>query len=158
MNISLNKLFISGSEYNFAGETPLATYHVVNNWPGRMTFSGFALGDSITSGSSLAREAPSNSPILAAYRWSEGCDTAIKSWDPVTALYAITGLGDLFKYDVDYGYNHVFPNGSNTWIYDKRVTNQRWIELGDGVSNATVAEVLDEIYIASPGFNSIPHK
>lgn len=148
MHLVLSCSFGSGSEYNFAGVTPLATYHVVNNWPGRMTFSGFSLGSSVVAGSSLS--AHPDSPVLAAYRWYKGCDTARKSWDPVTTLYAVNGLGDLLDYAIDYGYNHVFPNGSNTWIYDKSVTNQRWIKLREDVSNVTVAEVLDEIYISSP--------
>lgn len=65
-------------------------------------------------------------------------------------LYAIIGLGDTFKFGNRYGYNQVHRDGSNLWVLDPRVTNQKWIELADGISNTTVAIILDDLYSVLP--------
>lgn len=114
-----------------------------------MTFSGASLGGNITSGSRLSNS-PDTSPIRAAYRWNTGCDTMGGSWDQVTILYAVTGLGDTFRFGNRYGYNRVHRDGSNSWVLDSKVTNQKWIELADGVSNTTVAATLDDFYSVLP--------
>jgi len=145
----------SGKEYNFAAASPLLTAYVVNSWPGSVVFSGASLGGNITSGSRLF-DSPDTSPLRAAYRWNTGCDTAGGSWDQVAMLYAITGLGDVFKFGNHYGYNHVHRDGSNSWILDPKVRNQKWIELADGVSNMTVAEILDDLYSVLPSARGVP--
>jgi len=65
-------------------------------------------------------------------------------------LYAVTGLGDTFRFGNSYGYNRVHRDGSNSWVFDPKVANQKWIELADGVSNTTVAVILDDLYSALP--------
>jgi hypothetical protein len=127
----------------------LLTSHVVNNWPGSMIFSGASLGGNITSGSRLS-DSPDTSPIRAAYRWSIGCYTGSGSWDQVTMLYAVTGLGDTFRFGNRYGYNRVHRDGSNSWVFDPGLQTRKWIELADGVSNTTVAVILDDLYSALP--------
>jgi len=114
-----------------------------------MTFSGASLGGNITSGPRLS-DSSDTSPIRAAYRWSTGCDTKSGSWDQVTILYAVIGLGQTFRFGNHYGYNRVYRDGSNSWVLDPKVENQKWIELADGVSNATVAVILDELYSVAP--------
>ena len=71
-------------------------------------------------------------------------------------LYAITGLGDMFRFGNRYGYNRVHRDGSNLWVLDPKVTNQKWIELADGVSNTTVGAILDDLYSAIPGARGVP--
>ena len=114
-----------------------------------MVFSGESLGRNVISGSRLS-DFPEDSPLRAAYRWNTGCDTGGGSWDQVTMLYAVTGLGDTFKFGNRYGYNWVYPDGSNSWVLDPKVTNQNWIELADGVSNTTVATTLDDLCSVRP--------
>lgn len=120
-----------------------------------MTFSGASLGGNITSGSRLS-DSPDTSPIRAAYTWHIGCYTEGGSWDGVTTLYAVIGLGDTFKFGNRHGYNRVHPDGSNSWVFDPKVTNQKWIELADGVSNTTVAVILDGLYSSLPDNRGIP--
>ena len=144
-----------GKEYNFAAVSPLSTSRVVNNWPGSMIFSGASLGGNITSGSRLS-DSPATSPVRAAYKWSVGCDTGGGSWDQVTMLYAVTGLGDTFRFGNRYGYNRVHWDGSNLWVLDPKVRNQKWIELADGVSNTTVAAILDGLYSILPSARRVP--
>lgn len=144
----------SGWEFNFGGSDPESTYHVVNNWPADVpvTFSGGELGEDIFSGGGLAKHAPPDSPVLAAYQWYVGrCSTFRESWDPVTTLYGILGLegspklgiGKLFEYGNEIGYNEVLVNGSNRWVDDSSRSNQHWLRLADGVTNTTIASLIN---------------
>ncbi|KAF8915398.1 hypothetical protein CPB85DRAFT_1251552 [Mucidula mucida] len=126
----------SGWEYNFGGSSPSLTAHVVNTWPGSMTFSGSYLGGNVTSGGRLTVQAPSSDPVSAAYKWYIGYNTPRYSWDPITVMYAVQGLGDLLEYGNFDGYNNVSSDGANAWVNDKFVTNQHWLVLKEGVSNA----------------------
>lgn len=135
----------SGREYNFWGDNPYATAHVVNNWPGRMTFSGNELGENVLSGGRFSAEAAPTDPVAAAYKWYVGYNTSRYSWDPLTVLYACQGLGETFTYANHCGYNHVFANGSNAWMYEKTRSIQHWLQLK--VSNASAGLLLDQLYI-----------
>ncbi|SPN98652.1 uncharacterized protein DNG_01697 [Cephalotrichum gorgonifer] len=151
----------SGWEYNFGGEDPESTVHAINNWPRDVpiTFLGSKLGASVRSGAGIPAGAPKSSPVRAAYEWYVGrCSTVRESWDPLTTLYGILGLdasprlgiGKVFEYANKIGYNHVSADGSNTWVNDTSVTNQHWLKLTDGVTNTTMARLLDEFYTYSP--------
>lgn len=161
-----------GWEFNF-GEFPLETKTVLENFPSnvRVTFSGFELGGVVFSGGGLKKrcdedkEERDNSPIRAAYEWYVGrCSTLRESWDPITTLYGILGLKggvnplnggeDLFEYGNvgGGGYNKIVEsNGTNLWIDDGQQHNQRWLKLAEGVSNVTLAEILDGFYTHGPG-------
>lgn len=168
-----------GWEFNF-GEFPLATKTVLGNFPPnvQVTFSGFELGADVFSGKGLKQKKQCDddeedkaeekeSPIRAAYEWYVGrCSTLRESWDPITTLYGILGLKgvslnsplggeDLFEYGNGGGggYNKIVEsNGTNLWIDDDgQQHNQRWLKLAEGVSNGTVAEILDCFYTHGPG-------
>ncbi|KAK7757480.1 hypothetical protein SLS62_000495 [Diatrype stigma] len=158
----------SGWEFNFGGGgDPSVTAQVVNGWPRAVpvTFSGGELGGDVFSGAALAATAPPGSPVLAAYQWYVGrCRTARESWDPITTLYGILGLEgasallgvpNLFAYANEFGYNRVAEDGSNAWVNDTRVSNQHWLKLAPGVTNATVAAVLDGFYANDPSRNGV---
>ncbi|KAI1269093.1 inosine/uridine-preferring nucleoside hydrolase [Xylariaceae sp. FL1019] len=118
----------SGREFNFWGDDPTLTAHVVNTWPGQMTFSGFEMGEQVLTGRELMSHGPLDDPVRRAYVWyTYGQPRA--SWDPLTVLYAMNGLGDVFEYGNEFGYNYVHPNGSNEWIDDDTVTNQHFLKL-----------------------------
>ncbi|RQM05145.1 hypothetical protein DH86_00003153, partial [Scytalidium sp. 3C] len=57
--------FPSGREYNFWGDDPLKAAHVVNNWPGRITYLGSDVGKRVMSGAQLTVEGPENDPVKA---------------------------------------------------------------------------------------------
>ena len=137
----------SGHEYNFWGDNPLTTAHVVNNWPRTVpvTFLGTEVGDNVLSGAKLTTEGTKGDLVTAAYGWYVGYNTTRMSWDPLTVMYAVTGLGSLFEYGNTAGYNHVFPNGSNVWVVDEGVTNQHYLKLA--IDNVTVANKLDGLYL-----------
>ncbi|KAF2108293.1 inosine/uridine-preferring nucleoside hydrolase [Lophiotrema nucula] len=137
----------SGSEFNFFGDKPSSTAHVVNTWPRSVpiTFLGFEIGEIVSTGAKLSVEGPEDDPVKAAYQWYVGYNTTRFSWDPLTTHYACQGLGNWFEYGNEGGYNYVFPNGSNTWVQDGNVTNQHYLRLK--VGNETVARELDELFL-----------
>lgn len=167
-----------GWEFNF-GEFPSATKTVLENFPPnvQVTFSGFELGADVFSGKGLKQKKKQcdddddkeerdekESPIRAAYEWYVGrCSTLRESWDPITTLYGILGLkgvnplggDDLFEFGNvgGGGYNKIVEsNGTNLWIDDDgQQHNQRWLKLAEGVSNVTLAEILDGFYTHGPG-------
>jgi hypothetical protein len=135
----------SGRGYNFWGDNPATAVLVVNNWKGRITYSGGEMGRNVFSGAPLTVDGPESDPVRAAYRWYVGYNTSRQSWDPLTVLYACHGLGALFEYVNDFGYNHVFPNGSNTWVYDQTKTSQHWLRLK--VDSVTAGQELDRMFL-----------
>lgn len=146
-------VYPSGSEYNFFGDNPLATAHVINNWPKSVpiTFSGGELGGTVFSGARLTVEGSKDDPVRAAYQWYVGYNTSRESWDPLTVLYAARGLGDTFEYGNSFGYNHVLSNGSNEWVFDESRSNQKWLKLK--VDNVTAGQELDELYLDGASFS-----
>ncbi|KAJ8125615.1 hypothetical protein O1611_g8024 [Lasiodiplodia mahajangana] len=109
----------SGYEWNFWGDNPLATAHVINTWQGKMVFSGYEMSENVLSGGRLMKEGPLHDPVH--------------------------GLNGLFEYANEHGYNYIHPNGSNEWIYDKAVTNQHFLKLS--VCNKSAAKTLDDLYL-----------
>ncbi|KAL6696855.1 inosine-uridine preferring nucleoside hydrolase domain-containing protein [Trichoderma pleuroticola] len=156
----------SGWEYNFGGEDPESTTYVVQHWPKNVnvTYSGGELGGSIFSGQNLVQRCPPDSPVLSAYQWYVGRGSTIReSWDPITTLYGILGLEwfskigvrPMLAYANDFGYNTITAtNGSNAWVNDTKVTNQHWLRLAKGVTNHSMAGLLDEFYAHDPSLRS----
>jgi hypothetical protein len=152
----------SGWEYNFGGEDPLSTATVLRRWPRSVpvTFSGGELGETIYSGQKLRQVVSVDSPVRAAYEWYVGrCSTTRESWDPITVLYGVFGLDGWaklgvrapFKYGNVDGYNSIVAaNGSNAWVHDRSVTNQHWLELADGVGNASVSWLVNQLLEQDP--------
>ncbi|KAF2168700.1 hypothetical protein M409DRAFT_65135 [Zasmidium cellare ATCC 36951] len=152
----------SGWEYNFGGGDPESTAYVLANWPRSVsiTFSGNELGGNIYSGREVLERAPADSPVLAAYEWyvTRGSVTR-ETWDPVTTLYGIVGMrgfqklgvAPLLRYGNRFGYNKIVSsNGSNAWINDTSVRNQHWLELGYGVQNTTMADLINNFLVHPP--------
>jgi hypothetical protein len=134
----------SGYEYNFWGGNASLTGHVVNNWSGPIVFLGLEVGLKVLTGGPLMEEGPDDDPVRAAYIYYTYCKPRY-SWDPLTVLYAIEGLGELFEYGNQNGYNRVTANGSNQWVDDGTVTSQRWLKLkGDGT---VAAEHIDRLFL-----------
>ena len=160
--IIMGGYYPSGWEFNFGGGDPASTSYVLDNWPKdvAITFSGGELGGNIYSGQHLAQHSPPNSPVLASYQWYVGrCSTVRESWDPLTTLYGILGLDGFSKLGVKpplsfantFGYNSITSkNASNAWVNDTSITNQHWLRLADGVTNSSMAWLLDQFFIHDP--------
>ncbi|RFU77603.1 inosine uridine-preferring nucleoside hydrolase [Trichoderma arundinaceum] len=156
----------SGWEYNFGGADPESTAYVIKNWPKHVTitYSGSELGGGIFSGQNLAQRSPPDSPVLSSYQWYVGRGSTIReSWDPITVLYGIIGLEWLPKlgirpmlaYANKFGYNSITAaNASNAWVNDTKTTNQHWLRLADGVTNYSMAALLDEFFTHDPSLKT----
>ncbi|KAK7947937.1 inosine/uridine-preferring nucleoside hydrolase [Apiospora aurea] len=147
--VVMGGMYPAGREFNFFGDDPAFAAHVVNTWRGLtpMVFSGGDLGGDVFSGTGLMRDESlaGKDPVREAYLWYT-YGAARPSWDPLTVLFAMEGgLGDLFEYGNEVGYNQVFANGSNVWVYDEAITDQRFLKLR--VSNETAAAELDRLYL-----------
>ncbi|KAK0711710.1 inosine/uridine-preferring nucleoside hydrolase [Lasiosphaeris hirsuta] len=118
----------AGYEYNFWGGNASLAAHVVNSWEGRIVFAGYELGVDVMTGARLMAEGPPGDPVRAAYTYYT-YNTSRPSWDLLTVLYAMHGLGDVFEYGNPGGYNRVAANGSNVWVDDDSVRNQHWLRL-----------------------------
>ncbi|KAK2035121.1 inosine/uridine-preferring nucleoside hydrolase [Colletotrichum zoysiae] len=139
-----------GYEFNFWGDSPYTTAHVLRNWKSPIVYAGFRLGASVLSGGPLMAEGPKTDPVRAAYilysyyqpRWS---------FDPIAMLYAIGGLGGRFVYGNTHGYNTIILNGENAcngcniWVDDENVANQHWLEAK--VGHDQLGEELDMLYL-----------
>lgn len=155
----------SGFEFNFGHEDPASTAYALKHWPHNVsiTFSGYELGANVYTGKGL-ENAPADSPILAAYQWYVGRGSTMReAWDPITTLYGILGLDGfselgmkpMLEFANQYGYNHITSrDGSNAWVNDTRVTNQHWLKLADGVTNSSMAWLLDQFLVHEPAQKS----
>ncbi|KAL7951980.1 inosine-uridine preferring nucleoside hydrolase domain-containing protein [Trichoderma barbatum] len=156
----------SGWEYNFGGVDPEGTAYLIQHWPKsvKVTYSGYELGDDIYSGQNLVQRSPLDSPVLSSYQWYVGRGSTIRpSWDPITTLYGILGLEwfskigvrPMLAYANRFGYNSITAaNGSNAWVNDTKVSNQHWLRLADGVTNNSMAALLDEFIIYEPSLRT----
>ncbi|KDN71776.1 putative inosine/uridine-preferring nucleoside hydrolase [Colletotrichum sublineola] len=141
-----------GYEFNFWGDCPYTTAHVLHNWKSPIVYAGFELGASVLSGGPLMADGPKTDPVRAAYILYSYYQPQ-PSFDPVAMLYAIGGLGGRFVYGNTHGYNTITLNGEdgcngcNVWVHDKNVTNQHWLEAK--VSPDRLGEELDMLYLRS---------
>ncbi|OAA80777.1 inosine/uridine-preferring nucleoside hydrolase [Akanthomyces lecanii RCEF 1005] len=133
-----------GHSYNFWGSDPGLAAHVVNTWDGRIVFVGDDVGKFVRTGGLLMANGPRSDPVRKAYI----CYTFLQpqsSWDPLTVLYAMNGLGDVFRFGNEYGYNYIEANGSNRWVWDKEARKQSFLRLK--VDDATAAAEVDRLFL-----------
>jgi inosine-uridine nucleoside N-ribohydrolase len=134
----------SGRSWNFWGSDPALAAHVIHAWEGRIVFAGDDVGKHVLTGGPLMAKGPKTDPVRMAYIYYSYL-TARSSWDPLTVLYAMEGLGELFQFGNEYGYNHIEADGANRWVWDKNVRNQFFLRLK--VDNATAAAEVDRLLL-----------
>ncbi|KAK1778483.1 Inosine/uridine-preferring nucleoside hydrolase domain-containing protein [Copromyces sp. CBS 386.78] len=140
---------------NGLGLGPRGTANVINHWPtpqrdgwkGRVVYVGDEVGGNVLTGAGLVREGPKGDPVGRAYGYY-AYGEARPSWDPVAVLYAMDGLGELFKYDEEYGYGRNWVDerdGSNRWVWDEETKNQFVLALK--ADDETVASEIDHLFL-----------
>ncbi|KAK5995007.1 hypothetical protein PT974_03397 [Cladobotryum mycophilum] len=82
---------------------------------------------------------------LKAQRATPGYNKSRNSWDPLTMLYAIEGLGDIFQFGNKGGHNYVFPDGRNEWQPRDDGRKHNYLELK--VPEATAGALLDRMFL-----------
>lgn len=134
----------SGHSWNFWGSDVSLAAHVVRSWEGKVTFVGDDVGKDVLTGGSLMRSGLVDDPVRMAYIYYRYYEQT-SSWDPLALLYAIDGLGELFRVGSEGGHNRIEPNGTNQWVPDPEARDQSFLRLA--VSNETAAAVLDERFL-----------
>ncbi|KAF6834466.1 inosine/uridine-preferring nucleoside hydrolase [Colletotrichum plurivorum] len=142
--------FPSGYEWNFWGDDPYTTAHVIHSWKGSIVYSGSQVARSTYSGGPLMEDGPRTDPVRAAYILYMYYQPRL-SFDPIAMLYAIKGLDKYFRYENENGYNTIQLDeedgrvGSNVWVFDEAVTNQHWLNLT--IDGAELGKELDKMYL-----------
>jgi hypothetical protein len=133
--------------WNFVGSgSPARAAHVVNTWSaGRVVFLGNDVGREVLTGGPLMREGPERDPVRMAYVWYSYFEGR-PSWDPLAVVYAIQGVGGLFEYGNEGGYNLVDGvEGTNRWVWDKGGREQFFLKLR--VKPEVAAEEVDRLFL-----------
>jgi inosine-uridine nucleoside N-ribohydrolase len=136
----------SGNEWNFSGDNAGPdTQYVVENWPTPILFSGFEIGQGITTGIKI-QTTPATNPARRAYELYNKF-SGRSSWDPTAVLAAVRDPKLYWDIKAD-GYNKVNDNGSNAW---SPTPNRGHSYLVTRVPQAEVGAVLDNLMTLPPG-------
>jgi len=138
--------YTSGQEWNFSGNgVGPSTAYVVENWPTPMLFSGFEIGQGITTGTKI-QTAPATNPVRRAYELYNNFQGR-SSWD-LTAVLAAVRDPKLYWDIAQNGYNKVTPDGKNTW---SPTPNRGHSYLVTRVPQMDIGAILDNLMTLPPG-------
>ena len=101
-------------ENNLAGD-PAAAQHVAANWPTKVVWAGYEVGDEVHTGQSIASAHPPWSPVRVAYEAFVRPGNWIYSYDLVAAYHAVRPVGSPLG-EVGPGAN-VFSAGTGSQYY-----------------------------------------
>jgi inosine-uridine nucleoside N-ribohydrolase len=115
--VSMGGKFPSGYEFNVMKDAP-ASQNVYKNWPTKVIFSGFEIGEKIKVGLPLIHnDAIKNDPVKDVFRISipQAKEDSLgrKSWDETAVLVAIKGYSKW--YTLHKGRITVADDGKNGW-------------------------------------------
>lgn len=131
--------FPEGKEANFYRPDPESTRIAVRDWPGKVVFAGWEIGNKIITGANFLKNSiPSSSPVWRAYQLYNNFEGR-PSWDQVSVLYAVSNN---HYWDLQGGYVSVNEDGSNKWI-NKNNTNHH--HLTEKVSPNEIAKIIDAL-------------
>ena len=134
----------TGRSWNFYGSSPSHSANVINTWEGKMTFVGHDVGKFVLAGGPLIASKFEDDPVRQSYIWY-GFGKPLPSWDPLTILYVADGIGGLFEFGEDRGFNRILADGTNEWVYDGTQKGQQYLRLK--ASNETAAAELDRHFL-----------
>jgi hypothetical protein len=150
IDLKVNRLSVMGGYYpggidgfNWWYDKASAA-RVINDWPGRIIYSG--LGASIGTGTRLATETPATNPSRRAYAIFPGATTPRPSWDQVSTLVAVRGLGALFG-EVTGSHSYNQTTGENTFVTSP---NSGHSYLTQSVSDSALATVIEDLMVQAP--------
>jgi inosine-uridine nucleoside N-ribohydrolase len=114
--VSMAGRFPGGKEFNIEMDSTSSEY-VFNEWPGRIIFTGWEIGQKIRTGLRLINSDIINSPVKDVFRISiplaEEDKNGRMSWDETAVLIAVYGTDGFF--DTKSGNIIVNSDGSNGW-------------------------------------------
>jgi len=148
--VSMAGKFPSGSEFNINRDFIAAKY-VYDNWPSKILFSGFEIGEKIKCGLPLIHnDSIKNSPVKDVFRISIplAAEDSLgrKSWDETAVLVGVSGYNDW--YTLKQGKIIISDkDGSNTWVDDE---HSKQYYLVEKTSPAVVRKLIDELIMRQP--------
>ncbi|GHT54814.1 hypothetical protein AGMMS49982_20110 [Bacteroidia bacterium] len=115
--VSMAGQFPTGREYNVHIDAT-ASATVCEQWPTRIIFSGFEIGEKIFTGKRLIASDISNTPAKEAFTicLRQGYPNGRLSWDQTAVLVAVRGAGRYFN--TVKGQIKIEANGANSWQDD----------------------------------------
>jgi hypothetical protein len=125
-------------ENNLNGN-PAAAQNVANNWPTKIVWSGYEVGDAVHTGNTISTTHPANSPVRVAYEAFVGPKNWIYSYD-LTAVYHAVRPSDPLLTEVGPGKNAVNSSGGN--VFTSGSGNQYYLRLGNATSLDNAIESL----------------
>ena len=115
--VSMAGKYPQGIEFNIEEDKEAAKY-ALENWPKKVIFSGFEIGEKIRSGLPLVNnDSIANSPVKDVFRicipMAPGDSTGRQSWDESAVLVAVNGYEPY--YTVTPGSIEIDAKGNNKW-------------------------------------------
>ncbi|TVP48812.1 MAG: nucleoside hydrolase [Mongoliibacter sp.] len=136
-------MFPEGKEANFYRPDPESTKIVVENWPVRVVFAGWEIGNEIITGADyLKKSLPKDSPVWRAYQLYNNFQGR-QSWDQASILYAVSNSEDYWGLNEE-GRCVVMPDGSNTWENGERSNHSYLIQK---MNPNEVAKIIDALMV-----------
>src|SRR3954470_3118028 len=152
--VSMAGEFPSGfGETNLIGD-PASAQTVAANWPTKVVWSGYEVGDAVHTGQTISAKHPSNSPVRAAYEAFVDPGNWIYSYD-LTAVYHAIRPNDPLLREVGPGTNAVTSTGDNTWRGGSG--NQYYLSLSNATQlDAAIETLLDTVPASAPSDTTAP--
>jgi hypothetical protein len=139
-------------ENNLIGN-PAAAQDVSNNWPTKIVWSGYEVGDALHTGSTISSTHPSTSPVRVAYEAFVGPNNWIYSYDLAAVYHAIRPADSLLT-EVGPGTNVIDDTGGNTFTLGSG--NQYYLELENATSLDSSIEALLDTLPPTPPADTAP--
>jgi inosine-uridine nucleoside N-ribohydrolase len=134
-------------ENNLIGNVT-AAQDVASNWPTKIVWSGYEVGDAVHTGNTISRTHPANSPVRVSYEAFVGPNNWIPSYD-LTAVYHAIRPGDFLMPEVGPGTNVVNSSGGN--VFTLGSGNQYYLTLTDATTlDASIETLLDTLPATLP--------
>jgi hypothetical protein len=129
-------------ENNLIGN-PGAAQYVSANWPTKIVWSGYEVGDAIHTGNTISSVHPTSSPVRVSYEAFVGRNNWIYSYD-LTAVYHAIRPADSLLTEVGPGTNSISSTGANTFTMGSG--NQYYLSLTNATSlDAAIEALLDTL-------------
>jgi hypothetical protein len=140
-------------ETNLVGDPP-AAQDVAGNWPTKIVWSGYEVGDAIHTGNTISSKHPASSPVRVAYEAFVGPSNWIYSYD-LTALYHAVRPADSLLTEAGPGTNVVSSSGGNTFTMGSG--NQYYLQLTNTTAlDSSIEALLDTLPAAPPADTTPP--
>ncbi len=144
----VNRLVVMGGGYpsmtenNLAGD-PAAAADVSANWPTKIVWSGYEVGDAVHTGETISSTHPPSSPVRVAYEAYSGPGNWIPSYD-LTAVYHAVRPTDPVLSEVGPGTNAIDGSGGN--VFTMGSGNQYYLSLSDPTAlDGSIEALLDTL-------------